>query len=122
MNSSRWQQIEDIFQKAVDLAPKERAAFLMRECRNDADLKNEVEKLLANYDSADSFIESPVWTDSFLINSSAKKAISDSLDDITEDDEETLIGKKNRRLPIDERIGTRRNGRGLSGRTRRRRI
>lgn len=94
MNSIRWQQIETIFQKAVDLEPADRSAFLSHECRNDVELKNEVKKLLTDYDSAESFIESPVWTDSFFIDSSAKKAISDSLDEITEVADESLIGKK----------------------------
>ncbi len=94
MNSSRWQQIEEFFQKAVDLAPKERSAFLSHECQNDSELKNEVEKLLKDYDSAESFIELPVWTDSFFINSSAKKAISDSFGELTEEIEDHLIGRK----------------------------
>lgn len=94
MNPIRWQQIETIFQKAVDLEPKDRSAFLSRECRNDVELKNEVNKLITDYDSAENFIESPVWTDSFFIDSSAKKAIFDSLDEITEVADESLIGNK----------------------------
>ena len=94
MNPSRWQQIEAVFQRAVDLAPKDRPALLESECQDDSDLKNEVEKLLADYDSAESFIESPVWTDSFFINSSAKKAISASFDELTEEVEDNLIGRK----------------------------
>ena len=94
MTPSRWQQIENVFQKAVELTPKDRFAFLSRECQDDSELKNEVEKLLSDYDSAESFIESPVWTDSYFINSSAKKAISASLDELTEEVEDNLIGRK----------------------------
>ena len=94
MNPSRWQQIEAVFQKAVELSPKDRAAFLSRECAGDFQLKNEVEKLLNDYDSAESFIESPVWTDSYFVNSAAKKEISASLDDLDNKVEDNLIGKK----------------------------
>ena len=94
MNASRWQQIEAVFQKAVELTPKDRSVFLSKECRDDSELKNEVEKLLKDYDSAESFIESPVWTDSYFINSSAKKEISESLDELDEKIEDNLIGKK----------------------------
>jgi TolB-like protein/Tol biopolymer transport system component/Tfp pilus assembly protein PilF len=69
MNPQRWQKIEEIFQSALDLAPAERERFVAEQCAGeDAELKDEVEKLLADYDSADSFIEAPVWTrNQFLI-------------------------------------------------------
>lgn len=105
MNPSRWQQIEEIFQNVVDLTPKERSAFLKRECQNDSELKTEVEKLLNDYDSADSFIESPVWTDSFFINSSAKKAISDSFNKLPEEAVDKLIGKNIGVYQLTEEIG-----------------
>ena len=94
MTPDRWQQIEAVFQKAVDLEPSDRIVFLRDECRDDSDLKNEVENLLDNYDSAESFIESPVWTDSFFINSTAKKAISASFDELTEEVEDNLMGRR----------------------------
>ena len=84
MSPERWQQIEAIFQTAVDLKAADRAAFIEKACAGDTELKAEVEKLMADYESADSFIESPVWTDSNFLNSSAKKIISDSLDDQAE--------------------------------------
>lgn len=94
MTPDRWQQIEAVFQKAVDLEPADREIFLRDECREDSTLQIEVEKLLADYDAASSFIESPVWTDSYFINSSAKKEISESLDELTEEVEDNLIGRK----------------------------
>ncbi|MGI8884741.1 MAG: protein kinase domain-containing protein [Pyrinomonadaceae bacterium] len=95
MSPDRWQQIEFVFQSALDLAPDKRELYLKEHCRSDAELCAEVEKLLADYESADSFIESPVWTDSRFLNSSAKKVISDSLDDgIHQSQTDFLTGKK----------------------------
>src|SRR5215217_1349294 len=81
MSPERWQQIEAVFQSAIDLPPHQRARYLDETCGTDPDLKGEVAKLLSSADSADDFIESPIWTDSNFLNSSAKKLISDSLDD-----------------------------------------
>jgi hypothetical protein len=79
MSPDRWQQIEAVFQTAVDLKASERQAFIEMACGGDQDLRSEIEKLMADYESADSFIESPVWTDSNFLNSSAKKIISESI-------------------------------------------
>src|SRR5256885_9124789 len=81
MSQDRWQQIEAVFQTAVDLKISERGDFLEKTCAGDPDLRAEVEKLMADYDSADGFIESPVWTDSNFLNSSAKKIISESIEE-----------------------------------------
>ncbi len=93
MNPERWQKIELIFQTAIDLTSAERQIFLQEQCQEDLQLKSEVEKLLADSENAHSFIESPVWTDSRFLNSSAKKVISDSLEEESKEFEhETLIG------------------------------
>jgi serine/threonine protein kinase len=95
MSPDRWQQIEVVFQAALDLSTAERTTFLAENCNGDDELRREVEKLLVDYENADSFIESPVWTDSRFLNSSAKKEISDSLDEGFKGEEtESLIGKK----------------------------
>jgi len=95
MSPERWQQIEAIFQTAVDLKTADRAAFIGKACAGDEELKSEVEKLMADYESADSFIESPVWTDSSFLNSSAKKIISESIDEQAEQlDQEDLTGRQ----------------------------
>lgn len=81
MSPDRWQQIEAVFQEALDLSEDARASYLSEKCNGDDQLRSEVEKLLADLDSAEGFIEKPVWTDSQFLNSSAKKVISDSLDE-----------------------------------------
>jgi eukaryotic-like serine/threonine-protein kinase len=81
MSPERWQKIEAVFEAVVDLPSSERAEALVEKCGNDSDLRSEVERLLASADSAGEFIESPVWTDSSFLNTSAKKEISASLAD-----------------------------------------
>jgi serine/threonine protein kinase/tetratricopeptide (TPR) repeat protein len=106
MSSNRWQQIEEIFQSALDLAPAERPRFVAESSGGDAELREEVEKLLANYESAESFIESPVWTSNPL-NSSAKRDIKSSLDKkINENNgDNTFIGRRIGVFELKEEIG-----------------
>jgi hypothetical protein len=55
----RWQQIRDVLEKALELAPGERAAFLDRVCSSDQSLRQEVEILLAcGDDLRSSFLQS----------------------------------------------------------------
>ena len=52
MNDNRWQQVEDIFHRAVELPPAARPAFLKEVCGADKFLRCEVESLLS-HDSED---------------------------------------------------------------------
>jgi serine/threonine protein kinase len=55
----RWQQIRDVLEKALELAPGERAAFLDQVCSSDQSLRQEVEVLLAcGDDLRSSFLQS----------------------------------------------------------------
>lgn len=81
MSPDRWQQIEAVFQEALDLSEDARSSYLSEKCNGDDELRSEVERLLSDLDSAEGFIERPVWTDSQFLNSSAKKVISESLDE-----------------------------------------
>lgn len=56
MNQERWKRIEALFESAQGLAAAERAAFLARECGDDATLRDEVESLLANQQPTGRFI------------------------------------------------------------------
>lgn len=80
MSPERWKQIEDIFQAAAEMPAAERHAFVSERANGDIALAAEVAKLLSSLDDAEEFIESPVWTDSNFLNTSAKKEISNSLD------------------------------------------
>ena len=50
MTPERWQQIREVLEKALELAPGERSAFLNRACSSDQSLRREVETLLASSD------------------------------------------------------------------------
>jgi eukaryotic-like serine/threonine-protein kinase len=56
LNPERWQQIEQVFQAAVEIEPAERTAFLERACSGDLDLLREVESLLAKENEADTLL------------------------------------------------------------------
>jgi len=59
MNPERWQQIERIYNRALELDTGQRAAFIDGACAGDSSLRNEVESLLARQSLAEHFIESP---------------------------------------------------------------
>src|ERR1700757_1103297 len=61
MKPERWEQINDLFQSAVERAPEDRAAFLEEACRADEALGREVKSLIACYEPAKGFIESSVF-------------------------------------------------------------
>ena len=60
MQDRRWEQIETLFQRALELPVANREGFLNDACGADEALRAEVESLLSFYDPADSFIEAPV--------------------------------------------------------------
>jgi serine/threonine protein kinase/tetratricopeptide (TPR) repeat protein len=61
MSSERWQQLEEIFQTALDLAPEMRAPYIAEACAGNEDLRRQVEALLAQYDEAGNFLDEPVY-------------------------------------------------------------
>ena len=60
MSENLWQRIEDVFHRAADLPPEERAAFLSTACAGDDELRREVETLLANDDPENKVLEAAV--------------------------------------------------------------
>ena len=50
MTPERWRQIRDVLEKALDLAPGERSAYLNQACSSDSSLRQEVATLLASSD------------------------------------------------------------------------
>jgi len=59
MQPERWSQIEKLYHAAAALQPGARAAFLERACKDDPELRQELESLLAHDQEAENFIESP---------------------------------------------------------------
>lgn len=64
MNPERWQQIREVLEKALELAPGLRTAFLESACSSDPLLRHEVEALLASGDDMPvSFLQSSALAD-----------------------------------------------------------
>ncbi len=56
MTPTRWQQIDQLLDAVLELPAAERAAFLTQACKDDDELRREVESLLSASDNAGSFI------------------------------------------------------------------
>ncbi len=59
MPTERWEEIDRVFDAALDLDASDRPAFLDKACAGDEELRREVDSLLAAHQRADKFIESP---------------------------------------------------------------
>jgi serine/threonine-protein kinase len=59
MKPERWQRIEQLYHKALELDAQERIAFLVQACPDDPALRREIEALLAANDRADGFLAAP---------------------------------------------------------------
>lgn len=57
MDSERWRRIEELFHAALTLEPKSQQTFLCNACGADAELRRELESLLAQGEKAGSFLE-----------------------------------------------------------------
>ena len=68
MNSARFDQILDIFQKASELKKSARERYLAKACGDDAELLREVRAMLEHDTPDDEFIESSRPTTSGLKN------------------------------------------------------
>lgn len=75
--AQRWEKITKIFEAASALTGKEREKFLKKSCGDDAEMRNEVEKLLKSFEDSESFMQNP--------------AVAEVADLIEE--KKTLIGK-----------------------------
>jgi eukaryotic-like serine/threonine-protein kinase len=59
MTPERWQQVERLYQAALECEPSQRAAFLKEACAGDEVVRQEVESLLAYEPQGEGFIEAP---------------------------------------------------------------
>jgi len=59
MKPERWQEIEQLYHSALKRDANQRSAFLEEACGGDAELRREVESLLARQSEAESFVETP---------------------------------------------------------------
>jgi TolB-like protein/predicted Ser/Thr protein kinase len=59
MTPERWQQVEKLYQAALEREPSQRAAFLQEACAGDEVIRQEVESLLAYEPQTEGFIQAP---------------------------------------------------------------
>src|SRR5438105_3507878 len=60
MTPERWDKVKALFDAALAKAPSERHALLESACPDDAELRSEVERILADHEGAGSFLEKPL--------------------------------------------------------------
>ena len=61
MEPERWQRIEKLYHAAREHKPDQRSGFLAEACRDDLELRREVESLLAENPSDDGVLDRPAW-------------------------------------------------------------
>ena len=61
MTPERWQQVKEIFNSAIAQGPEERSSFISQACSGDAELRNEVESLIAAHEQTGDFIDQPAF-------------------------------------------------------------
>ena len=59
MTPDRWSLVQRLCHAALERAASERAAFLAEACAGDAELRREVESLLAHEGTAEGFLAAP---------------------------------------------------------------
>jgi serine/threonine-protein kinase len=72
MTPKRWQRVKEIFQAALDKPAAERAQFVANACDGDAELRKQVESLLASSERDGSFIDSPAQLPRLIIRTSSQ--------------------------------------------------
>jgi Tol biopolymer transport system component len=61
LEQQRWSQIEELFHRACECDPLQRAHFLDESCNGDTELRGAVDALLANDERADHDLQTAVW-------------------------------------------------------------
>src|SRR5512132_2268695 len=92
MTPERWEQASRILETALERNPKQLAAYLDEVCANDAELRREVESLLAASAQAGSLLDSPAMA------MAAPLFLNDS--------DKTVLGRAIRRYKIINTLGT----------------
>jgi serine/threonine protein kinase/tetratricopeptide (TPR) repeat protein len=80
MNSDRWRQIEEMFHAALAFDGQKRDAYLAEVCRGDADLRQEVQNLIAGHEAATASMQTA--------------AVRESVQQVLADDEILTVGQE----------------------------
>ncbi|HEY6231408.1 MAG TPA: protein kinase [Pyrinomonadaceae bacterium] len=99
MTPERWQQVEAIFQAALDLIPEERERYLLNVCAGDVTLRKDVEGLLSQHESAGNLLEEPLY------GSTELNALTSFEEVENFDDEDPMIGRRLGPYRIEREIG-----------------
>jgi serine/threonine protein kinase/Flp pilus assembly protein TadD len=92
MTPERWQQINSLFQEALNRSTSEREAFLNDACAGDEDLRNEIQSLISSLAGARDFLEVP--------------ALEAAAARIASEPDESLAGTLIGSYEIEARLGT----------------
>jgi serine/threonine protein kinase/tetratricopeptide (TPR) repeat protein len=101
MTPERWQQVEAIFQAALDLLPEKRGQYLAEACCGDLSLKSDVETLLSQHESAGNLLEEPLYGETELGALGSLEAFAGAQDDIGD----PMIGRRLGAYRIEREIG-----------------
>src|SRR5437899_528532 len=66
MNTGNWSRVKELLDACLDLEPAQWPEYLDRACAGDAEIRNEVESLLAAHERVGDFIAQPVLRESFV--------------------------------------------------------
>jgi dienelactone hydrolase len=91
MEPERWRQIDELLEQALEVAPKDRPAFLDAACDEDQGLRSQVEKLLRAHEHADGFL--------------AASALETAAAEIAQDLTGTLVGRTLGHYHVISRLG-----------------
>src|SRR5215216_4439317 len=61
MDTKRWRQIEEIFDKAIGLSAEERERYLTKEYARDPSLREEIESLISSHEEDSPFLKRPAF-------------------------------------------------------------
>lgn len=91
MNSERWDQIEEIYQKALDCTPEDRRTFIIEACAEDEELLHEIESLLKESVAVDGFMEC--------------QAVELAVESLARDGSRSLVGRRLNHYQIVSKLG-----------------
>src|ERR1019366_1025710 len=77
MTPERWQQVKDIFDRAVECTTASRTAYIRDRCGDDEELRREVESLLASDTQTGSLLDNPLM-ETLADESATSPATNDS--------------------------------------------
>ena len=99
MTPERYQQVEAIFQAALDLVPEERGRYLAEACAHDDSLRTDVENLISQHESAGDLLEAPPYGSTELNALSSLEALAEP------DDRDPMLGRVLGAYRIEREVG-----------------